>query len=279
MHGVLMNVMQPGEVTSLEGDVRLPVVLPKPASSGLTVPAIQFLCAETVQFLDHGAQRCCIWIVRGTVADQVIVIRENRPCFESPSELSGQCDQCFLKPVFHRIRGHEMSFLLRSCREKIHSGVTEPVRRSMRPVARASGTFIIVRMGCVHDSRGKASLDCGSLLSLSVRQPAVGHGCGEASSALRETSPGSTAAIHKSGSRLPQSTAFGPRFPEPVSIFIIAFALTACFPRGRISGRRSIRRDRSRSSWRRKRLGQGRMAPRCSGRCSAECDSCGRWSK
>ena len=56
---VLMDIMQPGEITPLKRQVRLPVVLPEPLPAGALFTPIELLGGGAVQFLNHDRQGSC----------------------------------------------------------------------------------------------------------------------------------------------------------------------------------------------------------------------------
>ncbi len=85
LHGILMHIIQACKVGFFMGEARLPEIVPDFPARCL-VEMVHPLRHALVKFAQHGRDRCG---VGRRVADEVIVIRENRPGFQAPLELVG----------------------------------------------------------------------------------------------------------------------------------------------------------------------------------------------
>ena len=56
MHGVLMDVVESGEVALLMSQMGFPEVLPEPGAAGVIVAAVEFAGGQAVEFPDHLAE-------------------------------------------------------------------------------------------------------------------------------------------------------------------------------------------------------------------------------
>ena len=97
MARVLMHVVQLGEVAVLKGEVRLPVVLPESGPVGSGVFEVQSLGGEAVELLEDGFQGVGSGL--GAVGDDVVVIGEDCPGFQTPGAFGEDIKEELMKPV------------------------------------------------------------------------------------------------------------------------------------------------------------------------------------
>lgn len=60
--GVAVHVVQPGEVSTLEGEVGLAEILPKSGTAGSGIAAVQLLRRETMELADTAAEAFGIFL-------------------------------------------------------------------------------------------------------------------------------------------------------------------------------------------------------------------------
>src|SRR5947207_2069984 len=95
MNGVLVNVVQPGEIGFLKSQFGLAKVKPDLAAF-LPIQPIQLASGVGVQMLEELAEICRIG---KTARDDVVVVGEYSPRFKLPMILAGQLHQLPLKQV------------------------------------------------------------------------------------------------------------------------------------------------------------------------------------
>ena len=196
MHGVLMNVMQAGKITALEGKMGFAEILPQTRPPRRPLPTVELLGRQAVKLLHHRPKRFGVPRFFRAVADEMVVIRKHRPGLETPPEVVGKFQEALQEPVLHSVTRQQMPLVSRPGGHEVNPGRSESVRRSVRPVLSALGRFLIRWEWISHHhffkrqgENGQASfwkfcpfpfildglsgLDCCSLLPLSVPQPAA----------------------------------------------------------------------------------------------------------
>src|SRR4051812_17798745 len=126
-----MNVAQPGQVRLLKGQTRLPVVethLPV----GEPIQLVDVTRRLEVQLLDQRNQtlRVC-----RRVADEVVMVRENRPGLELPAERLRLREELRLEKVQAVGPAEIMDLLVGAGRDDVGALLAESVQWGVRPVA------------------------------------------------------------------------------------------------------------------------------------------------
>jgi hypothetical protein len=84
-----MNIIQPGEIRLLIRKLRLPEIVPHPATGSVVAP-INPPGGAGVKHTQHLRQAGGYIRIARRMSDEVIMIGKDRPSFESPREVS--CD-------------------------------------------------------------------------------------------------------------------------------------------------------------------------------------------
>ena len=145
MDGVLMDVVEPGEVAPLMSEMGFPEVLPEPGAAGLIVAVVELAGGQAVEFPDHFAERRRSIRACRAVADEVIVIRENGPCFQGPAELVDEREEGVLEPVLQVVVGEKMMSFRTSGGEKVDTGHAQSMGWRMWPVQGAFRARRVIR--------------------------------------------------------------------------------------------------------------------------------------
>lgn len=124
-----MRVGQSREATSRQVEQRLPVVVSDFAFR-CVVLAVDPLRGLFVQMTEHHGE---VFGVAGRFGDEVIVIGEHRPGFESPAEVGADFEQPALQNIQPFSRAKMMLFPPSRCRDEVGPAFRQPVRRRMRP--------------------------------------------------------------------------------------------------------------------------------------------------
>ena len=112
MHRILMNIVKPGQVAELVGEMGFAKVLPQAAAIRLVILPIEFHGRQAVQVPDHLAQGFGRLVaMRRAVRHQMVVIGKDGPGFKPPAILLNEFEQRDLKPVSHGIRSEQMALL------------------------------------------------------------------------------------------------------------------------------------------------------------------------
>lgn len=107
MHRVLMNVVQASKVTALMGEMSLAKILSEPPAPGSPIAQVHLLRREAVELSHHRGQG--LPVAARTMSNKMIVVGQDRPCFQLPSKLLREQEKLFLKPVLPSIVRQQMS--------------------------------------------------------------------------------------------------------------------------------------------------------------------------
>ena len=142
MNGVVVGVIQPRQVTPLERQVRLPVIL-SALTPRCSIHPIQLPGDIAMHVTQQFHQRLGSRYLRRTVGDEMIVVGQNGPGFQAPAVVGGTSQEGIVQQG-QALRGvEEMHPIPRACRHEKTPGLPQPMRRSMRPVPCSStGGFL-----------------------------------------------------------------------------------------------------------------------------------------
>src|SRR5947209_788702 len=84
---VLMNVIQTRKIGLVIGEFALPVIIPDFPTRSLIETIHPGGCFR-MQYAQHVGQIRCVWRIVWGVTDEVIMVRENGPGFQTPAEIT-----------------------------------------------------------------------------------------------------------------------------------------------------------------------------------------------
>ncbi len=177
MTRILVNIIQPSQITLLVSEVRLTKVLPEARASRSAILRIQPFGGKAVQLLQKRTKAACI--TRRAVSHHMVMIREHRPRLEPPTLFPKKLLQQNLKPIPSLGCVQQMSLPSRTRRHKINPRLSQTMRRCMRPVARAFQALLVRRQFVIHGATFMDQARCRQdRQHPGLRQPAAAFGPG-----------------------------------------------------------------------------------------------------
>ena len=148
-HRILMDIIQPCQIRLFKGQPRFSVVVPDFAGRRI-VEFVDPLGGFLVQKAEHLRQIFCRVFVRRRMANEVVVVGEDGPCFQTPAGIGSDFQQTTMQ---YRQSGLALKMMLAqvgACRDKIGPANAKTMFWRVRPrdfVGRHNGKLTILDCG------------------------------------------------------------------------------------------------------------------------------------
>ena len=129
MGGIVVNVVESGEVRPFKSESRLTVLIPD-FTSRRAIPVVHLFGRSHVELAQHGLQ--CLWIFWRS-GNKVVVVGHDRPCLKRPAVVTKGLKEGLQKIVAALRRVEVVDLIVSAACHKVNARLKLPTDRRMRP--------------------------------------------------------------------------------------------------------------------------------------------------